>query len=107
MGEVTVSAKDKKKSKTDRDKRSEVRSGSDKDNEALGWAIRQSKKKTEEGQKRRPKKRKKWQRPWRNPGWRPSVRRGNLKPSPLNRRSQPLFTLLNEEGWSFVTCLAI
>ena len=44
MGEVTVSAKDKKKSKTDRDKRSEVRTGSDKDNEALEWAIRQSQK---------------------------------------------------------------
>ena len=44
MGEVTVSAKDKKKSKTDRDKRSEVRTGSDKDIEALEWAIRQSQK---------------------------------------------------------------
>ncbi len=42
MGEVTVSAKDKKKSKTDRDKRSEVRTGSDKDKEALEWAIKQS-----------------------------------------------------------------
>ncbi len=42
MGEVTVSAKDKKKSKTERDKRSEVRTGSDKDKEALEWAIKQS-----------------------------------------------------------------
>ena len=77
MGEVTVSAKDKKKSKTDRDKRSEVRTGSDKDNEALGWAIRQSQKEDRRRPKRGPKKIKKWQRPWRNPGWRPSVRRGN------------------------------
>jgi hypothetical protein len=44
MGEVTVSAKDKKKSKNDRDKRSEVRTGSDKDKEALERAIKQSQK---------------------------------------------------------------
>jgi hypothetical protein len=42
--EVTVSAKEKKRSKTDRDKRSEVRTSSDKDKEALEWAIRNSQK---------------------------------------------------------------
>jgi hypothetical protein len=42
--EVTVSAKEKKKSKTDRDKRSEVKTSSDKDKEALEWAIRNSQK---------------------------------------------------------------
>jgi hypothetical protein len=42
--EVTVSAKDKKKSKTDRDKKSEVGTNSDKDKEALEWAIRTSQK---------------------------------------------------------------
>jgi hypothetical protein len=42
MSEVTVSPKDKKKSKTDRDKRCEVRTSSDKDKEALEWAIKKS-----------------------------------------------------------------
>ncbi len=40
--EVTVSVKDKKKSKTDRDKRSEVRTNFDKDKEALELAIKRS-----------------------------------------------------------------
>jgi hypothetical protein len=42
MSEVTVSAKDKKKSKADRDKRSDVRASTDKDAEVLEWAIRKS-----------------------------------------------------------------
>jgi hypothetical protein len=42
MSEVTVSAKDKKKDKTERDKRSQNRSGSDKENEDLEEATRKS-----------------------------------------------------------------
>jgi hypothetical protein len=42
MGEVTVSAKDKKKDKTDRDKRSQNRTGSDKEKEELEEATRKS-----------------------------------------------------------------
>ena len=39
-----MSAKEKKKSKKDRDKRSEARTNADKDKEALEWAIRKSQK---------------------------------------------------------------
>jgi hypothetical protein len=44
MSEVTVSAKDKKKSKnkTDRDRRSDVRANTDQDAEVLEWAIKKS-----------------------------------------------------------------
>ena len=59
MGEVTVSAKDKKKDKTDRDKRSQNRTHSDKEREELEKATRKSlkaerkaaKKKAEEAEK--------------------------------------------------------
>ncbi len=40
--EVEVSAKEKKKSKKDRDTRNEARTNSDKDKEALEWAIKKS-----------------------------------------------------------------
>jgi hypothetical protein len=80
MSEVTGSAKDKMKSKTDKDKRSEVRTSADKDKEALEWAIKSPRQRKEGEQRRRPKKRKKWQRPWRNPGWRPKSGEKALNP---------------------------
>ncbi len=85
MSEVTVSAKDKKKSKTDRDRSSDVRSSVDKDAEDLERAIRKSQKEERRISKEDVKGGCQRRRPWRNPGWRPNFRRESLKPSPLHR----------------------
>jgi hypothetical protein len=58
MGEVTVSAKDKKKDKTDRDKRSQNRSTSDKEKEKLEETTRNSLKAERKAAKRKAKEEK-------------------------------------------------
>ncbi len=56
--EVTVSAKDKKKSKTDRDRRFDVRTGADKDAEDLERVIRKSQKEERKKAKEKAKEEK-------------------------------------------------
>ncbi len=58
MSEVTVSAKDKKKSKTDKDRRSDVRIGADRDVEDLERAIRKSQKEERKKAKEKAKEEK-------------------------------------------------